>query len=743
MTTQPSSSAISTTLSAIVPATPQDAIYDPLAGLNAQQCQAVTTTEGYVRVIAGAGSGKTRALTHRYAYLVNELGIATSGILCVTFTNKAAYEMKRRIRRMIGDQDTGLICTFHGFCVQVLREDIHTMHYPAGFLVLDDEDTDAILRDIYKDARIDSKRYTFAMAKEMIAGRKEKMEHIPYILNLENGQLYDKYLNSEKTEDRLFFGYLYQQKKCFGLDYDDLITFVYYILGHFPEKCDKWQRRLEYIMVDEFQDVSAMQYGLADILSGYHRNLFIVGDPDQTIYTWRGASVGYILEFDKKHEDTQTVVMDVNYRSTQSILNAANALIRKNEKRIDKELKAIRPEGERVLYHHAKTAEEEAKWIAGQIGALRDAGERLNQMTILYRSHYVSRSLEEVFVKEKIPYVLYSGVEFYKRKEIKDVLSYLRMVANGDDLSFLRVINEPRRNMGTKRMALLKEYAGSHGCTLYEALKENLEQPLIEKSGAGKFVEMIELYRSRKGDMKVTDLLASILDVSGYEAMLRTGGEGERLDNIAELKRAIFDFEHGAGEETTLEEYLQSVALFTNGDKEEWPDCVKMMTIHTAKGLEFPNVFLCGLSEGIFPTKHVDSLEGLEEERRLAYVAYTRAENRLYLSDSEGVNYDGSFRYPSRFLFDTGREHLEYTAELPSQLAGEAMSYIRMSESRMHRGDQQVFLVGDRVRHKVFGEGEILAVGEPKDCYTIQFDGARTSRSINMRIPLERVDDIV
>lgn len=713
--------------------------YDCLMGLNEKQRQAVTATEGYVRVIAGAGSGKTRALTRRYAYLVNELGISPSGILCATFTNKAAYEMKRRIRAMIGDQDTGFICTFHGFCVQVLREDIHTMNYPSGFLVLDSEDTDAFLRDVYQDAGINAKHYTFSMARDMLTARKEKMEHIPYVLSLDNSGLYEKYKESPDPKDRIFYGYLYQQKKCFGLDYDDLITFVYHILTHFPEKRTKWQERLEYIMVDEFQDVSAMQYGLADILSGYHRNLFIVGDPDQTIYTWRGASVDFILNFDETHPDTETIVMDTNYRSTQDILNASNSLIKKNQKRIDKDLKAVRSALAPVLYHHAKTASEEALWIAERVLALQGEGARLADVTVLYRSHFASRSLEEVFIQKQIPYVLYSGVEFYKRKEIKDAMSYLRMVAYGDDLSFLRVINEPRRNVGTKRLELLKEYAESHGCTLYSALQDSLEHPLIQKSGAGEFASMIDRYQKCYREMRTSDLLESLLNASGYEAMLRTSGENERLDNLAELKRAVLDFEHSSGEETGLEDYLQSAALFSNADKEEKPDSVKMMTIHTAKGLEFPNVFLMSFSEGIFPTKHVNTPDRLEEERRLAYVAYTRAMDRLFLSDSEGVNFDGSFRYPSRFLFDTDKDCVTYTAELPSHLVGEAASYIRMSENQIQSAARKTLCAGDRVRHKVFGEGEVLSVNEEERSYTIKFDSAKTSRSINMRIPLELV----
>lgn len=481
---------------------------DIFHGLNEEQKEAVTTTEGYVRVIAGAGSGKTRALTNRYVYLVKELGISTANILCVTFTNKAANEMKKRIRSLIGDYDTAYVNTFHGFCVQVLREDIHTMNYPNQFIVMDTEDTETILRNVYKEANISSKSYTFQMSRDMIAMRKlGKNEHIPYLLSLDHSLLKDKYLNSKKAEDRIFYGYLYEQKKIFGLDFDDLISFVVYILENFSEKREKWQQRLEYVMVDEFQDVSALQYKLADLLSGYHRNLFVVGDPDQTIYTWRGARVEYILNFDQVHEGTKTIVLDKNYRSTPNILGASNSLIQKNTKRIDKSLKAVRESNLPVVYHHAKTSEDEAKWIVTKVKELCDSGKKYQDITILYRSHYVSRSLEEAFVKAKIPYILYSGVEFYKRKEIKDILCYLRMLVSQDDLSFLRVVNEPRRNIGNKRIELLKEYANKEDCSLYEALKANMSHPLIEKSNAKEFIALIEKYRESYHTMTLTDLL--------------------------------------------------------------------------------------------------------------------------------------------------------------------------------------------------------------------------------------------
>lgn len=710
--------------------------FDILQQLNEEQRAAVTCTEGYVRVIAGAGSGKTKALAHRYAYLVQELGISTANILCVTFTNKAANEMKTRIRSMIGDSDTGLVATFHGFCVRLLREDIHTMQYPEHFMILDSEDADTVLKNVYQENKIDSRAYTLTMAKDMISFRKHREDYLSWFLEMDLEKLREKYLNSPNPREQIFYGYLYEQRKVFGLDYDDLILSALYILKNFEEKRHKWQEKLEYIMVDEFQDVSAAQYELADLLSGYHKNLFIVGDPDQTIYSWRGADVHYILNFDKHHPDTQTIVMDRNYRSSPEILDVSNSLIAKNRLRVEKSLKPIRQAGRKALYNHARTVKEEAEWIAGKIKELREEGAGFSDIAILYRAHFVSRSLEEIFVKQQIPYVLYSGIEFYRRREVKDILSYLRMVAAGDDMSFLRVVNVPRRNIGNKRLDLLKEYAGAKGCSLYDALKENLQQDLIARSKASEFVDLIEKYRGIYKELKITDLLTGILNDSGYESMLRQSGEEERLDNLAELKQSVYNYEKETGEETLLEDYLQRIALFSNMDKKERKDSVKMMTVHTAKGLEFPYVFVCGLNEGIFPGKRVDTEEGLEEERRLAYVAYTRAGIGLFLSDAEGMNYDGSFCFPSRFIFNIGREYLNYVRELEPGLATNARHYISASERKLNLSAAG-FSPGDQVRHKAFGLGKILEVKKEKGCYVIQFEKLETARNISFHAPLE------
>ena len=715
-----------------------------LDNLNEEQKMAAETTEGYVRVIAGAGSGKTRALTHRFAYIVDVLGVSTSNILCVTFTNKAANEMKKRVRKLIGDNDLGLICTFHGFCVQVLRDDISKINFPTNFLILDSEDTETILKNVYKTHNIKSTEMTINNAKDYIhdcKGWKRNSEYIDIFTQTNDEQLYNKYITSQILEDKIFYGYLYEQRKNFGLDFDDLIHLTLYVFDSFDEVLKKWQNKLEYIMVDEFQDVSSSQYRLCELLSKKHNNLFVVGDPDQTIYSWRGARVQFLMDFDKTFIGTKTIMMTKNYRSSSNIIDASNSLIKKNKVRIEKDLIPIKQDRTSTLYFHAKTVIEESDWISKQILALKNAGKNFNDIAILYRAHFVSRSVEEAFMRNDIPYVIYSGIGFYNRKEIKDVLCYLRMLTNADDLSFLRTVNEPRRNVGEKRINLLKEYAKKNNCTLYMALKQSLEEKLFVESKAKKFVDLIEKYTKIYKEKSITDLLKELLDESGYEEMLKTQGEEERLNNLAELKQSISEYENSAGEDFGLEDYLSKIALYTSSDKEETKDCVKMMTIHTAKGLEFPYVFVCSLNEGIFPSKKQNTIDKLEEERRLAYVAFTRAEKALFLSESEGFNYDYSFRYPSRFIFNVEKEMLDYCVELEERLIDEANDFIKHDEDAMNNiKTNQSYSIGDKVEHKVFGKGEIVKINETDSSLIIKFENLETNRSIGMKTPLIRIE---
>ena len=715
---------------------------DILKGLNPEQLEAVTTTEGFVRVVAGAGSGKTRALARRFAYLVCELGVTPGSILCVTFTNKSAGEMRQRIRALTGDSDTGHICTFHSFCVTVLQEDSHAVSYPKSFLVLDNSDIDAMLARIYEERGLTLRDMTYSDARDMIEIRKgiEDPEYYLDMIDMDLDTLRKKYMDAVSTRDIIFYGYLYEEKKCFGLDYNDLIFFTLYIFEQNHEIRRKWQERLQYIMVDEFQDIDKPQYRLMRALCGYHKNLFIVGDPDQTIYTWRGASVKFLLDFDKEFPGTRTIMMMRNYRSTPEILAAANCLIDKNRNRMRKELAPTLPSGAPVTWLHCESPEAEAAAIAGRIAELHESGIPYRDIAILYRAHYVTRSIEEVFLRLKLPYVIYSGVQFFARAEVKDALSYLRLLAYRDDLSFLRVANVPRRNLGRRRMEFLREYAVKNSCTLYDALCRCLDDELFKGTKARRLVALVEELSAGCEGRSIAELLSEILNRSGYEEYLRTEGSQERLDNLAELKQSVRDYEETGGEECTLTHYLAHVALFTNSDADTGKDAVKLMTVHAAKGLEFPHVFLCCLNEGILPSQKTDSPEGMEEERRLAFVALTRAQKSLTLSDCEGRAHNGAPRYPSRFLLEIEKDLLVCDGRPRDSLVAEARDYIASNERRLSGAAQEpeaLFSPGARVHHAAFGAGTVLEVDTKRSVYVIQFDKMPTPRTLTLRVRLE------
>ena len=712
-----------------------------LHGLNASQLEAVTSTEGFIRVIAGAGSGKTRALARRFAYLVNEIGILPGNILCVTFTNKSANEMRQRIHNLTGDNDTGYISTFHSFCVSVLQEDSHALQYPKSFLVLDNSDIDSMLKIIYEERGLTLRNMTFSKARDMIEIRKliKEPEYYLDMLNMSLDTLRQKYLTATEPSDIIFYGYLYQEKKCFGLDYNDLIKFTLYIFEQNEAVKIKWQQRLEYIMIDEFQDIDELQYKLMSVLCGYHKNLFIVGDPDQTIYTWRGANVRYLLDFDKIFPSVKTIMMMQNYRSTPQIVSVVNDLIDKNKFRIKKNLMPTIADGMKVICHHADTSEREAMWIAEQIQALHGEGTSYREITVLYRAHYITRIVEEVFLREKIPYAIYSGVQFFNRMEIKDALAYLRLIAYKDDLAFLRVVNVPKRNLGERRIKFLQEYAVKHQCSLYISLETNLDNEIFKGTKAAQFVALIENFAANYAERQISELLAAILNESGYEKMLRTEGSQERLDNLAELKQSVYEYETSCGEESTLEHYLSHVALFTNNDAADNSDKVKLMTVHSAKGLEFPYVFLCAMNEGVFPSKKTDTIQKMEEERRLAFVAMTRAQKGLYLSEAEGRNFDGSPRYPSRFLLDIEPALLDYTQKPQEGLIRETKDYLVINERYLADEENQSSLaVGQRVKHSIFGSGTVVDVDLIKAAHLVKFDNIDTPRSISFRAKLEK-----
>ena len=711
-----------------------------MEGLNESQRQAVTTTEGYVRVVAGAGSGKTRALSRRFAFLVNDLGIMPGNILCVTFTNKAANEMRQRIRMLTGDSDTGYVNTFHGFCVSVLQEDASAISFPKSFLVLDNSDIDAMLQIIYEERDITLRDYTYARARDMFEIRKT-FTHPNYyfdLIDLSLDALKLKYELAESVDDVLFYGYLYQQKKCFGLDYNDLIILTLEVFRRREDLRLKWQQRLQYIMIDEFQDIDGLQHELMEVLAAHHGNLFVVGDPDQTIYTWRGANVKYLLDFDKRFPSVRTVMMNDNYRSTPQITMAANSLISANKQRLPKNLVSLQPAADKVRCYHAKSSTDEAAWISERIQQLQNEGVTLRDICVLYRAHYASRSIEEALVKEQIPYTIYSGVQFFDRKEVKDALSYLRMVIFRDDLSFERIANVPKRNLGQKRMKFLRTYAEGNGVSLYQALCDNLDNAIMNGTKAQQFVDLVERYSAQAEKRPASELLADLLDKSGYEQALRTEGSQERLDNLAELRQAVYEFETTCGEEATPDNFLAHVSQMTNLDKGLSANKVKLMTIHAAKGLEFPYVFICALNEGVLPSRKTRTTEAMEEERRLAFVAMTRAEKGLFLTCADGSAHDGMPRYPSRFVFDIDPDFIDFETPLEDSLVKDAQAFIRRQNDRLDQSQTvELFQVGARVSHPVFGEGAIVGIDTDKAAYEIKFDSMDTTRNLAFKAALK------
>ena len=723
-----------------------------LENLNDSQREAVTSTEGYIRVIAGAGSGKTRALTHRFAYLVNEVGIPAGNILCVTFTNKAANEMRARIHRLTGDKDTGYINTFHGFCANVLQEESYVFQYPKSFLVLDNSDINAMLSIIYEERGLTLRDKTFSKARDMIEMKKlfEIPDYYEDIFNMSVEELKEKYLSKTATDDIIFYGYLYQQKKCFGLDYNDLILFTLYVFRVSEESRIKWQKRLMYIMIDEFQDIDKPQYDLMKVLADYHKNLFVVGDPDQTIYTWRGADIRYLLNFNEEFPGTTTIMMNENYRSTPEILNVANDLIEKNKTREKKDLLPMRGHGDRSTVFFAENSDDEADYIASEITRLVGetdgstselAGkERLEyrDITILYRSHFLTRPIEQAFLANKIPYTIYSGVQFYDRVEIKVAMSYLRLLVSGDDLAFRYVVNVPKRNIGERRMKYLEKIAEDEQLPLMRALREHVDDKIFSGTKAREFLSLIDELKENMDDKPISELLREVIEKSGYEELLRTEGSQERLDNLAELKQSVYDYEVTCGEETNLESYLKHIALYTNADLEDTKNRVKLMTIHAAKGLEFPYVFICGLNEGVFPSKKTRTEAAMEEERRLAFVAITRAENRLYLTEAQGRNLDSSPRFPSRFILEVNRGDIDYVNEPDEALVKEARDYIRLESTHLKKEDKsELFEEGARIEHMIFGAGTITALDMEMQAYMIKFDKQQTERFIAFKVNLK------
>ena len=696
--------------------------------LNGKQQEAVEATEGRVRVVAGAGSGKTRVIAHRYAYLVNEIGISPGNILCLTFTNKAAQEMKKRISGMVDRGSVNdFICTIHSFCAKFLRQEIYRIGYPKNFTIIDEEDAKQLAKQAMIEFDIDRKKIT---AERFLKG-------VAALKGYEPTHYIQRHLlpNSSSFAPDATVRYLRLQLKHFALDYDDLLYFTLYILNHFPDARKYWTEKLNYLMVDEVQDCTGDDWKLLYALTQHHGNLFIVGDPDQAIYEWRGANPKIFVDF-KAHID---IILNQNYRSTPDILDVANRIIENNKNRVPKDLFTIKLNERQPVHLHSKSDREEADFIASRIEEGIKEGMSPNQFAVLYRSSFLSRQVEQALLKRKLPYTVWGGVRFFERKEIKDALAYLRLVASEeDDISFRRIINLPARKFGDTSLKTLVKIAEEEGTPLMTALRRHIGEKPFNKPTLTAFLNLIDGARERVPLMRVSDLTDWILKESGLGDLYRNDEEEERLENIAELVNSMKEFESGRIDEgdADLISYLQEVSLFTNVDRTLDSEKVRLMTIHQSKGLEFPEVFVIGLTEGIFPN-HRSIRErredGEEEERRLMYVAVTRAEKMLWLCESEGyMNDTGALKYPSRFFSEVPDWMLKLEGVMDPTLMEGTKQMVAMLREELGGNTEKPLANGTRVSHKVFGEGVIEAYDASSKSYKVRFGD--TTRNLLLRV---------
>ena len=636
-------------------------IYDTL---NPMQKEAVLHTEGPLLILAGAGSGKTRVLTHRVAYLIDEKQVNPWNILAITFTNKAAGEMRERVDQLVGfGAESIWVSTFHSTCVRILRRHIEYLGYNTNFSIYDSDDQKTLMKQVFKVMDVDTKQFkersvlgTISSAKDKLIGPDE------FLLNA--GQDF-----RQRGIGEIYKEYQKRLRKNNALDFDDLIVKTVELFQNNSEILNYYQERFKYIMVDEYQDTNLAQFKLISLLASKYRNLCVVGDDDQSIYRFRGADIGNILSFEETFPGAKVIKLEQNYRSTQNILNAANGVIRHNRGRKDKTLWTANGEGELIRFKQFVTAREEADFVAREI---RDSVYAYQDQAVLYRTNAQSRLLEERCIFYNVPYRLVGGVNFYQRKEIKDILAYLKTIANGvDDLSVLRIINVPKRGIGATTMGKVTIFASEHGMSLYDALREARQIPGIGKAAEkiGTFIGQMESFRARaqSEDYTIQDLIEGIMDETGYQQELEAEGEVEsqtRLENIEELVNKAVSYEEDS-EHSTLDEFLEQVALVADIDNmDESENRVTLMTLHSAKGLEFPKVYLVGLEDGLFPSMmsiNSDDKTDMEEERRLCYVGITRAKNELVITSARQRMVNGETRYckPSRFLEEVPGELLE------------------------------------------------------------------------------------
>lgn len=604
-------------------------IYDTL---NPKQKEAVLHTDGPLLILAGAGSGKTRVLTHRIAYLIDECGVNPWNIMAITFTNKAAGEMRERVDNLVGfGAESIWISTFHSSCVRILRRHIENLGYTTSFSIYDSDDQKTLMRQVFKTLDIDTKQFKERSVLAAISSAKDKLITPEEFLLNAGGDF------REKKTGEIYKEYQKQLKKNNALDFDDLIVKTVELFQNNPQILDYYQERFRYIMVDEYQDTNMAQFKLVSLLASKYRNLCVVGDDDQSIYRFRGADIQNILSFENTFPGTMVIKLEQNYRSTQNILDAANEVIRHNFGRKDKTLWTANGEGDKILFKQFDTAKDEADFVVRQI---RDSGYSYQDQAVLYRTNAQSRLLEERCIFYNVPYRLVGGVNFYQRKEIKDILAYLKTIANGvDDLSVIRIINVPKRGIGATTIGRVTAFASEHSMSFYDTLKEAKQIPGIGKAAEkiSRFIAQMEAFRAMaySEEYSMKDLIGHILEDTGYEEELQEEGEIEaqtRLENIEELINKAAAYEEDS-EHPTLDEFLEQVALVADIDNvDDTEDRVTLMTLHSAKGLEFPKVYLVGMEDGLFPgmmsIMSGDKTE-MEEERRLCYVGITRAKKEL------------------------------------------------------------------------------------------------------------------
>ncbi|WP_276814327.1 ATP-dependent helicase [Faecalibaculum rodentium] len=702
--------------------------------LNAPQKEAALTLDKDVRIIAGAGSGKTRVLMARIASLVDN-GILPWRILAITFTNKAAREMKERLQTLLQDAARDVrISTIHSLCVRILREDASAIGYPKNFTILDGDDQKSMLRTIYKE--LDMDRTTFPPSA--VLGKISGWKTAGYSPEEAQDQ-------TDGPEARAYELYERQLEDMKAMDFDDLLLKTRHLLGTNQEVRDKWQNRLDYIHVDEFQDVDPVQYDIIRLLKRPDAFLCVVGDPDQTIYTWRGAAVDIILNFARDFPNTRTVILNENYRSSQTILDAANALIAHNHGRIEKDLFSSIESDRKIETFQAQDESQEPLQVARDITRARKEGLEYRDIAVLYRSNYLSRGIERVLGKLRIPYRIYGGIRFYERQEIKDMLSYLKLITEPDpedpaqkslDLAVMRVINVPRRGIGARTVEKLQKEAADRGLNLLEVLRD----PQTVSGAAAKkfapFVELVDEMKSLRASVPLDELMMRMAFDSGYMAMLKDTREEDREENIEELQA---DIRQALQEnpDLTLEEYLQDLSLFTDRD-EEAGNAVSLMTVHAAKGLEFEQVHIVGLNEGVFPSLRAmeeAGRDGLEEERRLMYVAMTRAKKALYLSWNSGYSFQlDRHKTPSRFIQEIPED---YVKQESTPLDNYPVHKSPQEQSRKSRGRTPKpttrLRKGDHVEHTVYGAGVVTDV--QKDIVSVAFGHPNGVRKLNMHHP--------